>query len=90
MKRYGFGGSLWQRGTLTGRGLFRGPDERVTSEVMINLLYKKNTYNGQDRQDIYSYKNTVLEYVCSSARRRERAQFSVLCADCEIKRRETN
>lgn len=31
MKRLGFGGSLWQRGTLTGRGLFLGAGKKNTN-----------------------------------------------------------
>lgn len=30
MNRLGFGGSLWQRGTLTGRGLFLGTKKKIT------------------------------------------------------------
>lgn len=29
----GFGGSLWHRGTLTGRGLFRGAENKVFQKV---------------------------------------------------------
>lgn len=36
IKRLGFGGSLWQRGTLTGRGLFLGAKQKTETK-------KKNT-----------------------------------------------
>lgn len=38
MKRLGFGGSLWQRGTLTGRGLFLGAKKKQNASLSSFLM----------------------------------------------------
>ncbi len=40
MNRLGFGGSLWQRGTFTGRGLFLGAEKKNTKAFLVQSSTK--------------------------------------------------
>lgn len=42
MNKLGLGGSLWQRGTLTGRGLFLGPEIKENILVKTPFTTEKN------------------------------------------------
>lgn len=44
MKRLGFGGSLWQRGTLTGRGLFLGAKKKTKNASVSSFLMKRHKF----------------------------------------------